>query len=824
MRCSIAYRTAKPALALSFFFLLVSAASAAEWASVLDYLPKDAKLDGTVDYRMQFTKALDENEALLIPGSKDAEKPRVYGSTTGLKIPGGHVLKAEPNAVLRRMPSKGKLLHVGRKARVIGVTVDGNKSAHWPQFKDLGKSDSAFLLYGDCVMEGCYAYDVPGIGFECWSNNNVVRKCKARNCGYIDLKFQADFYQGKWDRWSGDGFYFRGHDNLIEDCEAYDCFRWAYTTCHEKAGRARYINCKGYASKWKPYGFIDIEGCDGGGSTLIGCVGTYGTIAVSTGGTKVHRCEAGSIEVYNADDVEIIDCTTHGGGLGVGGWCSAKNSAVRGGNNPIVVGNTINKHGPTSGIRSVSDWSFSVFSSDGKGRVANNVLNEYEGPAGKGPGMKLDNVAARNNVVKFGTSQVPPEAPKAAGGKSPDPKAGLRRRKLQTFAAQAPSVARKLGLVRKVTNVTVVEPDSLFVKDLDERGEKQEWFDPAQRPPADKLKPIRLGEHWDGQHGQYHGHAWYFAKLTLDQDHRFIADKVHLLFGGVDSDCRVFLNGKLLGEHSGWKEPFLLEVPKDILKWEDEGTNDLAIHVWTPAGLGGVYGHVAAVLSQPGKPDVPAVVRGEALVADFSKNGNDLVKFHVARRVSFARQNAPYASARQQLRGGAFVLSRESYGPGVYHVQFVLNEPQNNFKYHVPSFVFYLQHVAKMEGKNDVAKLHEHLSLTWRSGQLVFEHQPPATPEGKPVASRRLGFQQFPGPDSPAVQRKDEPLDLTVVVPEPGGKLRVYLSKDKPEGEPDCTFAMPDHLQSGSFGFVNHKWYSYIYLGKLSYSSVQSAN
>ncbi len=793
------------------------AVSAVEWVSVLDYLPKDAKLDGSVDYSKQFTKALDENKVLLIPGSKDADKPRVYGLMTGVKIPDGHVMKAEPNAILKRLPSQGKCLHVGRKARVIGVTIDGNKAAHWPQFKDLGKPDSAFLLLGDCVLEECYAYDMPGIGFECWSSNNVVRKCKARNCGYIDLKFNADYYQGKWDRWSGDGFYFRGHDNLIEDCAAYDCFRWAYTTCHGGAGRAKYVNCKGYASKWKPYGFIDIEGCDGGGSTLIDCVGTYGTISVSTNGTTLQRCEAASIEVYNADDVEIINCTTHGGGLGVGGWSSTKNSAVRGGNNPVVVGNTINKHGPNSGIANVSDWSFSVFSADGKGRVVNNVLNEYEGPNGKGPGMKLDKVAARNNVVTFGTSQIPADATQTAGGKTDDPKTELRRRKLQVFAAQAPNAARKLGLKRKVTNVTMVEPNALFLKDPNKQGEKKRWFNPQQRPAAKKLKSIRLGEHWDGQHGEYNGHAWYFAKLMLDQDHRFIADKVHLLFGAVDSHCRVYLNGRLLGEHNGWKEPFLLEVPKDILKWEDEGTNDLVIHVWTPAGLRGVYGHVAAILSQKGLPDAPPAVLQKALLADFSKNRGDLAKFHAARRASFAAKSAPYPSARVQLRGGAFVLSRESFGPGVYHVRFVLNESQRDFKYHVPSFVFYLQNAAKMNGKNDVANQHEHLSLTWRSGQMIFEYRPPASPDGKPTASRRLGFQQFPGPDSPAMQRKDVSIDLTVVVPEPGGKLQVYLRKDKPEGKPDCTFDMPVHPQSGGFGFVNHKWYSYIYVGKLSY-------
>ena len=794
---------------------------AAEWVSVRDYLPADASLDGSVDYREQFNKALGENVSLLVPGSDDADSPHVYGLTTGVEVPDGHTLRAEPHAVLKRLPSKGQLLHVGVGSRVQGVTVDGNKYAHWPQFEDLGKSDSAFILRGRSVVENCYAYDVPGIAFQCYSDHNVVRRCKARNCGYIDLKFNSDYYQGKWDRWSGDGFYIRGHHNLVVDCEAYDCFRWAYTTCHENAGLATYVNCKGYAVNWKPYGFIDIEGCDGGGSTLINCVGTYGAIAISTSATKAYGCEAGSINVYNADDVEIIGCTTHGGGLGVGGWSSAKNSAVRGGNNPLVIGNSVNMHGPTSGISAVSDWSLSVFSADGRGLVAGNVLSEYEGPEGKGQGMKLDSVAAHGNTVTYGTAHVPTRAANVPGDESIELKKRLRQRQLRTFAAKAATVAGELGFQRQITNITVVEPDALFLRDLDQKGEGQAWFDPVRRPPTEEMSPIRLGEHWDGQVGQYHGHAWYFASFVLDQDHRFIAEKVHLLFGGVDSDCRVFLNGTLLGEHSGWNEPFLLEVPVDRLRWEEQGANDLAIHVWTPAGLGGVYGHVAALLSQEGGPrpsqPTPPVTQ-KRLTVDVSRTAADLAKLHRAKRTSFFAKDAPYPDARLVLRGGAFVLSEDSFGPGVYHVRFVLDESQPKFQYHTASFVFCFQDAAGIEGQNDNASTREHLSLTWRAGQLVLQHQPPPGPDGKPTPRRELGVRQFPGPNSPAAQPKDTPLDLCVVVPQPGGSLEVFLGREKPEGTPDCTFPMPNSPRSGSFGLVNHKWFSYVHLSRLSYT------
>ena len=389
-------------------------AVAAPWANVSDYLPDDAKLDGSVDLREALQTALDENAAVVLQGSGDPDKPLVYGvripagKSFGLMVPEGHTLRAEPGAVIRRLPSKRALIHVGKRARLVGVTVDGNKHAHYPTYEDLGKSDFGILMLGECVVEDCTVYDIPGIAFGTYAGKNVVRRCTARNAGYIDLKFNADYYQGKWDNWSGDGFYMRGHHNVVIDCVAIDCFRWAYTTSHENSGSATYINCEADMPTWKTYGFIDIEACDGGGSTMIHCTSPKGTLAISTDGCKLYHCEAGAIAVNDADHVEIVNCTTRGGGLAVGGWTSALKTQVRGGNQPVVVGNTINKYQADSGVPEVSDWSLSVFSADGKGLVAGNVLNEFAGPDSKGPGMKLDNVVHHDNVVRYGEAHRSP--------------------------------------------------------------------------------------------------------------------------------------------------------------------------------------------------------------------------------------------------------------------------------------------------------------------------------------------------------------------------------------------------------------------------------
>ncbi|HDY69139.1 MAG TPA: hypothetical protein ENH85_15295 [Candidatus Scalindua sp.] len=383
-----------------------------EGVSILKYLPKGPVLDGSVDYREAFQKAINENKCVVIPGSNDPKKPNVYGisidpsTRSGILIPDGHILVGQPHATIKRLPSTGVLIRVGKGARLIGITADGNKAAHWPAFKDNVGKDGGVAVYmmGGCVVQDCTVYDSPGHAFATHRNDNIVMRCVGRNCGYIDLRYNATFYRGKWDKWSGDAFYIRGYNNLVIDCEAYDCFRWGYTTCHAKSGGSTFINCTMKNALWETYGFIDIEGCydDWEGTVLINMKSTQGSIAISTNNTRVINCESGRITVYNADNTLIAGCTTHGGGLGIGGWTSTKNAYVRGGNSPVVIDNTIVKSGVGSGIDNVSDWSLSVYSTDGKGIAVNNVLKEYKGKLGTGPGMKFNKVATANNRIKYG--------------------------------------------------------------------------------------------------------------------------------------------------------------------------------------------------------------------------------------------------------------------------------------------------------------------------------------------------------------------------------------------------------------------------------------
>lgn len=595
----------RPIFALLAMLLLSLSGAASEPVSVLKYLPANPQLDGSVDYRAEIQRAVNENKVLEFPGSGDPARPHVYGirpadnqrlkRPCGLDVPAGHTLIGSGSAVLKRLPNRGYLIVTGKGVTVRSLIVDGNKAAHFPEFPELGKSDMGICFGAENLIEDCYVYNIPGIAFGTYSDRSLVRRCKARNAGYIDVKFKADYYQGKWDKYSGDSFYIRGRDNVVADCDSEDASRWDYTTCHERSGGTLYLNCNGRDVTFRSYGFIDIEGCDGAGSILVNCKSPDGSLAVSTSGTQLYNCTAQRINAYAADDVVIANCETFGGGLCVGGWSSAKKSYIRGGNRPIVVNNIVNRDAPGAGVPETSDWSLSVFSADGGGLAAGNVLHEYRGPKGRGPGLKFDKVPHYGNVLDYGQYKIPdrpePDADARALQKA---QADVR---LREFAVKIPELAEKLQVPGKIVVTTLTAAEGDFIKDETDAGVKGEWFKPGKKPAG--TRKIDIGRHWDNQIGGYSGHAWYFIALPLDQDDRHICDTVNLLFGGVDTEARVWLNGEFIGQSDDWANPFALKVPFKLLKWEDEAEpNLLAVRVSSKAGLGGVYGYIAAVLTK----------------------------------------------------------------------------------------------------------------------------------------------------------------------------------------------------------------------------------
>ena len=72
-------------------------------------------------------------------------------------------------------------------------------------------------------------------------------------------------------------------------------------------------------------------------------------------------------------------------------------------------------------------------------------------------------------------------------------------------------------------------------------------------------------------------YLWYRKKFTLDSC--FDEKKVLLHFGAVDYKCKVFINSRLAGEHTGGYVPFTLDITS-FIRYEEE--NELVVQVWDP--------------------------------------------------------------------------------------------------------------------------------------------------------------------------------------------------------------------------------------------------
>lgn len=379
--------------------------------SVLSYLPQNPVLDGSQDYLNHIQTAVDNNKYVILEGSNDPKKPFIYGMSVGLSIPPGHVLIGDSLAVIKRLPSKGHLITLRDSAAIVGVNVNGNKHAHWPEFDNLSKhSGNAIDMKGYNFVAECHIWQNAGTAVQTWGDfpYNLVFKCLFQDCGYIDIKYGKTHYQGSYDKNSGDGIYLRAHHNVALDCLTRDTFRWGYTTSHGGGGNCTYINCDMYNSLYKTYGFIDIEGADEE-CLLIDCDGSHeeslwqdyrNGIWFSTHESFAFYCSANffvsgdDVKEKRGDYITLMGCQTIGSGFGIWGY------------SPVLVNNMTNKSHTCGTLRfdarcrddDKTSSSFYVNGLDNKGIAANNVLYEELG----GPGMDIVNVANINNQTFIG--------------------------------------------------------------------------------------------------------------------------------------------------------------------------------------------------------------------------------------------------------------------------------------------------------------------------------------------------------------------------------------------------------------------------------------
>ncbi len=121
----------------------------------------------------------------------------------------------------------------------------------------------------------------------------------------------------------------------------------------------------------------------------------------------------------------------------------------------------------------------------------------------------------------------------------------------------------------------------LFRPDSSKVGLQENWF--ADTADHAAWKPEPVPEYWESYPGlaDYDGWGWFTRAVDLPR----IPGPMSLYFAGVDDDAVVWVNGTEVGGHSGYSEPFSLDLPPVL----HEGTNTIVVLVKDNGGGGGIY-------------------------------------------------------------------------------------------------------------------------------------------------------------------------------------------------------------------------------------------
>jgi len=135
------------------------------------------------------------------------------------------------------------------------------------------------------------------------------------------------------------------------------------------------------------------------------------------------------------------------------------------------------------------------------------------------------------------------------------PRRGFLKRATIAGAALAtmPAALRgtQFGLAERAPEIaTAVIPLARwsFALDPEDRGERQEWFDPMRAGPESKIAVV-VPHTWQilPDTAQYQGVAWYWA--GFDAPAEWAERTVRIEFEAVFHSAKVWLNGQLMGEH-----------------------------------------------------------------------------------------------------------------------------------------------------------------------------------------------------------------------------------------------------------------------------------
>jgi len=121
-------------------------------------------------------------------------------------------------------------------------------------------------------------------------------------------------------------------------------------------------------------------------------------------------------------------------------------------------------------------------------------------------------------------------------------------------------------------------------------GDKEKWYDPAT--PTESWRKLAITGWWEKLlDREYDGIAWYRTSVNAPKVKS--DERLWLEFGAIDESCRVYANGRLVGEQifdthkddSAWEKPRRF----DVTPYAVDGENVFVVRVQDLFGMGGIY-------------------------------------------------------------------------------------------------------------------------------------------------------------------------------------------------------------------------------------------
>jgi glycosidase len=127
----------------------------------------------------------------------------------------------------------------------------------------------------------------------------------------------------------------------------------------------------------------------------------------------------------------------------------------------------------------------------------------------------------------------------------------------------------------------VLDGTWLFHIDSLDHGMTEEWF--GANYDRSTWIQVAVPSYWEQYNGcaTYDGVGWFACTFDVKD----VGEPLTLYFGGIDDDAEVWMNGKKVGSHTGYSEPFNCPVNQA----SKIGTNEIVVRVVDNGGPGGIY-------------------------------------------------------------------------------------------------------------------------------------------------------------------------------------------------------------------------------------------